>query len=174
MTARSPAAGLAALRGRLAPLQAAWAERAPRERLAVQLAAWVLGLFLLWSLALQPAWRTLREAPAKLDELDRQAQAMQVLAAETRELRATPPLPRGQSRALLKAASERLGASGRLSEQGDRAVLTLTAASGEALRSWLSEVRSGARARPIELNLTRSEDGLSGTVVVALPPQAAP
>jgi general secretion pathway protein M len=53
-------------------------------------------------------------------------------------------------------------------------VLTLTAAGGDELRAWLSEVRAGARARPVELNLTRSEEGVSGTVVLALPAANAP
>jgi general secretion pathway protein M len=153
----------------LQPLQAAWAARDERERLLVKAAAWVLGLFLLWTLAIQPAWRTLRQAPARLDTLEAQLQAMQALAADVRELRAAPPLAPSQASAALKAASDRLGVRGRLSEQGGRAVLTLSGASGDELRSWLAEVRAGARARPIEASLTRSEQGLSGTVVVALP-----
>ncbi|MBK7062979.1 MAG: type II secretion system protein M [Rubrivivax sp.] len=156
------------LQQRLQALRAAWAQRDARERRLVVLAAWVLGLFVLWSLAVQPAWRSLRDAPARIDGLDAQSQAMQLLAADVRELRATPPLPRTQASAALRAASERLGAQGRLTEQGERAVLALTDASGEQLRAWLAEVRAGARARPIEANLTRSDRGLSGTVVVGL------
>ena len=151
------------------PLRAAWAARDARERRLVLLAAWVLGLFLLWSLALQPALRTVREAPARLDALDVQLQAMQAQAADVRTLRATPPLPRVQASAALKAASDRLGPQARLVEQGDRAVLTLTGASGEQLRNWLAEVRGSARARAVDINLTRTEQGLSGSVVVALP-----
>lgn len=151
------------------PLRAAWAARDARERRLVLLAAWVLGLFLLWSLALQPALRTVREAPARLDGLDAQLQAMQAQAADVRTLRATPPLPRMQASAALKAASDRLGDKARLAEQGDRAVLTLTGVSGEQLRSWLAEVRGSARARAVDVNLTRTEQGLSGSVVVALP-----
>ena len=158
-----------ALRTALQPLQATWAGLAQRERRLVRLAAWVLGLFLLWSVALQPAWRTLRSAPAKLDELDQQLQAMQVQAVDVRTLRATPPLPRAQASAALQAATQRLGTAGRLVEQGDRAVLTLTAVSSAQLRSWLAEVRAGARVRPVDVNLTRGEQGLSGTVVVQLP-----
>ena len=56
-----------------------------------------------------------------------------------------------------------------LSLQGERAVLTLNGASTSQLRAWLAEVRSGARARPVEANLTRGAEGYSGTVVVALP-----
>lgn len=157
-----------ALQQALAALRTAWAAREPRERRLVAAAAWLVGLFLLWSLALQPAWRTVREAPARLDELDRQLQSMQALAGDVRELRAAPPLPRAQASAALRAASERLGPKGRLSEQGERAVVTLEGVSGEQLRAWLLEVRGAARARPVELNLTRGEQGVSGTVVLAL------
>jgi general secretion pathway protein M len=156
----------------LQPLQRVWAGLAERERLGLTAAAWLVGLFLLWTLALQPAWRTVREAPARLDALDRQWQTMQLLAADARELRALPPVPRAQASAALRAATERLGEGAKVLEQGDRAVLTLNAASSQRLREWLAEVRSTARAHAVELNLTRSELGLSGTVVVVLAPGA--
>lgn len=153
----------------LQPLRSAWSAREPRERRLVLLAAWVLGGYLLWALALQPAWRTVRDAPARLDALDAQLQVMQAQAAEAQALRATPPLPRPQASAALQAASQRLGNRARLAEQGERAVLTLDGISGDELRSWLAEVRGGARARAVEVSLTRNERGLAGTVVVALP-----
>lgn len=156
------------LQARLDQARTAWAAREPRERRLVLLAALVVGAFLLWTLALQPALRTLREAPARLDVLDRQLQGMQRLAGEARELRATPPLPRAQAQAALRAASQRLGASAKLTEQGERAVMAFDNASPEQVRAWLAEVRASARARPIEATLTRSEQGLSGSVVLAV------
>jgi general secretion pathway protein M len=164
----------AAARKALQPALASWSRLEGRERRLVLAMVWVLGLFVLWSVAVQPAWRTLREAPARIDALDAQLQAMQLLAADVRDLRATPALPRAQAGAAMRAASERLGETGRLVEQGDRAVLTLKDASAAALRTWLSEVRAGARAHAVEANLTRSDAGLSGTVVVALPGRVAP
>ncbi len=154
---------------RLQPLRTAWAARDARERRLLLLAAGVLGGYLLWALALQPAWRTMRDAPARLDALDAQLQAMQAQAADAQALRATPALPRPQASAALQAASGRLGDKARLVEQGERAVLTLAGASGDDLRNWLAEVRGSARARAVEVRLTRDEEGLSGTVVVALP-----
>jgi general secretion pathway protein M len=93
---------------------------------------------------------------------------MQRLAAESAELRATPPVNPEQAQAALKAATERLGDKAKISLQGDRAVLTLNGAGTEALRGWLAEARSGARARPLEANLMRSGSGYSGTLVVAV------
>ena len=68
----------------------------------------------------------------------------------------------------MKAASERLGPGARLSVQGDRATLALDGVSGAALRAWLVEVRSGARARPVEAQLSRSAKGYSGTLTRSL------
>jgi general secretion pathway protein M len=152
----------------LQPLQTRWTALAGRERRLVGLAVGVLLLFLVWMLAVQPAWRTLGSAPAQMDALDAQWQTMQRLALDARTLRATPPVSPEQSAAALKAATERLGDKGRLALQGERAVLTVTGASPAQLRDWLAEARSGARARPLEATLQRSAAGFSGTLVVAL------
>lgn len=145
-----------------------WAALAPRERLGVALGAALLALAALWLVAVQPAWRTLRSAPAEADALEAQWQQMQRLAAESRELRGTVPVSAAQSAEALRAATERLGAQGRLTVAGDRATLTLSGASGAQLAAWLAEVRSAARARVVEATLTRGPQGYNGSVVVAL------
>ncbi len=151
-----------------APLRIWWATLPARERGLAALAGTVLGLFLVWILAVQPAWRTLQTAPAQRNVLDMQWQAMQGLAAEAKELRGAPPVSAEQSQAALKAATERLGEQGRLSLQGERAVLTVQGASTSQLRDWLAEARSGARARPVEARLARAAQGYSGTLVVVI------
>ena len=152
-----------------APWRARWRALGTRERQGLVTAVWVVGLFLLWALAIAPAWRTARAAPAQLDQLDAQLQQMQRQANEARDLRAIPALGSSQSAAALKAASEGLGSAGRLQVSGDRATLTLTGVNGTQLREWLDEARSAARTRPIEANLTRGPQGYSGSIVVALP-----
>jgi general secretion pathway protein M len=147
---------------------ARWQALAPRERRLVGIGGGVVLLFLVWLVFVQPAWRTVREAPARIDQLDAQLQQMQRLAAEGRELRNVTPMAAAQAAVVLKAATERLGDRAKLSVQGERAVLTLSGVSGEQLRSWLAEARSGARARPIEANLNRSAQGYNGTLTVAL------
>ncbi|MGK2900412.1 MAG: type II secretion system protein GspM [Burkholderiaceae bacterium] len=146
----------------------AWRSRTPRERQAVALVALVLALFVVWSLLVQPALRTVREAPAQLDRLDAQYQQMQRIAAEGGALRAAPRVSPSQAALALKAATERLGERGKLMLQGDRATLTLTGVAPEALRGWLNEARSGARARPVEAQLQRGPTGYGGIVVVTL------
>lgn len=157
-----------ALNAALAPLRAKWAALARRERRLVSAAAAVVGLALLWVVAVQPAWRSLRETPAQIDQVEAQLQHMQRLAAESRELRALPAVPLAQATEALRAATERLGPNARLNLQGERATLTLAGVAGESLAAWLGEVRSAARARPDEAKLSRGANGYSGTVVLTL------
>ena len=146
-----------------------WAALAPREQYALAAVLFMVGLFIVWSTLIQPAWRTVRDAPAAIDQIDAQLQDMQRLAAEIRELRATAPVSAAQAGEALTAATTRLGEAGKIALRGERAVLTLTRASAEGLRAWLIEARSAARARPIELQLQRTPQGYSGSLTVTLP-----
>jgi general secretion pathway protein M len=157
-----------ALARRLAAWRERWSQLAPRERQLSLAAAAVVAVFVVVTAGIRPAWRILQEAPAQLDLLDGDLQTMQRLAGEVRELRTTPSIGTAQSALALKAATDRIGERARLTLQGDRAVLTLDGVSGSALRSWLLEVRTGARARAIGAQLTRGPKGFTGTLTVAL------
>ncbi len=165
---RGAVAGAGAIKTRLAPIFERWTSMAPRERRLVAAMLAVIAVFVLWTVAVQPAWRTLQRAPAQLDSLDADLQLMQRLAGEAIELRAATPIGAGQSTLALTAASDRLGAKARLSVQRDRAVLTLDGIGSDALRGWLLEVRSGARARVIEAQLARTPQGYVGTLTVLI------
>lgn len=158
----------AALAGARSQWRARWRALAPRERRGLATAAVLLGVFVLWLVAVQPAWRTLRSAPAQIDALDLQLQQMQRLAAEARDLRATPPVAPAQAAEALRGATQALGERARLTLQGDRAVVSLTGVAGDRLAAWLAEARSAARARPVEAQLTRGAQGYSGSVVLTL------
>jgi len=146
-----------------------WNALGERERALLLFGSAVLGVALLWWLGLAPALRTVRSAPAQIEALDTQLQQMQTLAAEVRELRATPALPGAQAQAALNAAAQRLGDKLRLSLQGERAVVDLNGLPGEALASWLAEVRLNARARVVEAQLVRTpQGGYRGKVVLLL------
>ena len=149
-------------------LRARWQGLGTRDRRLALLAAAVLGAFVLWTVAVQPAWRTLRDAPAQRDALDLQLHQMRMLAAEAQQLRSASRLSPDQASAALRAASDRLGTKARLTLQGDRAVLTLTGVSSAQLREWLAEARAGARAQPVEAQLTRGAQGFSGSIVLSL------
>ncbi|MDM4766428.1 type II secretion system protein GspM [Pelomonas sp. SE-A7] len=156
------------LQTQLAPLRGQWQQAAPRERLLVQVGLSALALLLVWLVLLMPALRTLKQAPAKRADLETQLQQMQALALEARELRSQPPVPAAVAQAALQAASERLGSNARLVVSGERATLNLNGISPEALQAWLAEVRSAARARPVEAQLQRGPQGFNGSIVLSI------
>lgn len=149
-------------------LTARWRALGRRERNWITLAAVLIGGFVVWSLAIQPAWRTLRSAPAQIDQLDAQTRTMQKLAAEAADLRNAAPVSAAQTRVAFQTATERLGTRAKTVLQGDFATVTVTGLSGDELRSWLAEVRSAARARATEVQLARDATGYTGTVVLSL------
>ncbi len=158
-------APLASLRQRSA---AWWQALAPRDRRIAKLGAIVAGAVLLWALAVQPALRTLREAPPMLERIDAELQQMQLLAAESSTLRAAPQVAPAQAAAALKAAVARLGDRARLVLQGERATITLSGVDGATLRSLLAEARGTARARPVEAQLVRGAKGYDGTLILSV------
>lgn len=160
---------LQSLRAMKDELQAKWLAMPARERQLVSVAGWLAALVLLVMLGIRPAWKTLQETPKQLAEVNAQLEVMRRQAAEVQDLRQRPPVPPVQAEAALQSASERLGTAGRLMVQGDRATLTANGVAGDALAVWLDEIRSGARARPVEVNLSQTEPGkYSGTVILAL------
>ena len=149
-------------------LLARYAKLDPRERLMVVIIGAALGFLVVWLLLVRPAWKTLDDSPALLGQADAQLLQMQSIAIEAKQLRALPPVPPSVAEQVLKAATDSLGSKAKLAMQGDRAVLSLTGATGEDMRTWLIQARGGARARPVEANLTRSGDGYNGTLIVSI------
>ncbi len=98
-----------------------WPGMAPRERQAVLIAGWIVGLALLWWVALGPALNTLRKAPAQHAAVDAQLAQMLRMAA-TRRTGACPKQhatsqPRCRSSRLDQATAP-LGATGPGSSPG--------------------------------------------------------
>ena len=133
----------------------------------VLLAAAVLGLALLWLLAVAPALRALRQAEAQRATLAAQTEQLQRLRAEAQALQALPRLGHDEAlRALEASVRQRLGSSAQLSVVGDRAQLVLRQASAEALAQWLADARANARANTVEARLTRAGDQAPGAPVL--------
>lgn len=158
----------------IAPLQAAYTRLAPREQRAVALAAWVVGLGLLWWLAVAPALNTLRLAPERHARLDEQLAQMRSMAATAESLRAqntARPQSRDDVLRALEQATASLAGSAQLSVLGDRATLTLQNTPPDALAQWLSQVRVNARLMPLEANISRATEpaAWSGSLVLGGP-----
>ena len=157
---------------------ASWyAGLASRERQLVLAAAVVLGLGLVWWIAISPALQTLRGAPARHAALDGQLARMLQLSQTAEGLRSAStgqPPSRDEALRALEAATAALGATGQVSVLGDRATLTLRQTEALALAGWLQQVRVNARLLPLESQLTREGGGAtwSGSIVLGGPPLA--
>lgn len=147
-----------------------WRQLKISERRLILVAFWLIFAVLLWWLAIAPALKTIKEAPAQHRALDAQLQSMRSLSAEAKNLQSQPKLGLDEAqKALQSAVTQRFGSTAQLNLTGERASLTLKNASPQELALWLTQVRVNARALPTEAKLTRNGDVWDGTMVLTLP-----
>ena len=158
-------------------LKGRWTALAPREQRGVTLAAAALLLTLVWLLAVAPALRTLREAPAKQAQLRGELEHIQALASQAQQLQALPVLSRLEAQNSLQSAATALGKSATLQVVGDRATLTLKQVSPAALAPWLAH-QAGGGINPSDMHVQRdnssAEPVWNGTLVFQLPSAGTP
>jgi len=154
-------------------LKARWEGLAAREKMLTVAAAALVAVALVWLVLLGPALATLRSAETQRRALDEQLRQMQLLQAQAQALQAQPKQNHDDAVRLLElSVRQRLGTTGRILIAGDRATVTLTGASPDALAQWLTQARVNARALPGEARIARNAAGLwDGTLVLALPPR---
>ncbi len=161
--------------------QAWWPDLAPREQRMVVIAATLIIAALLWWVALAPALRTLRTAPAEHARLDTELQQMTTLQTQAKALQAQPRASRDDAlRSLETSVRQSLGANAQLQSAGagEGANIQMRAAPADNLAQWFGQARSNARAVPREVHLTRSPTTpgpdapkvrWDGTLVMSLP-----
>lgn len=153
-------------------LQARWQAVSVREQRLLLGAAWLVGLALLWWLAVAPALAVLRQADARHQAQDAQLQQMLRLQAQAQALRALPTLDAQEARRALEQSVKALGTAALMTPQMDRLSVSLKGVSAQALAQWLASARQNAHLVPTEAHLRRSATGIwDGTVVFTLPAQ---
>lgn len=159
---------------RMQVLRARWTQLAPREKMLATAATALVLLALMWWIALGPAIATVRNSEAQHRAVDAQLQRMLALQAQAKSLQSQPRQNYDEAlRQLELSVRQRLGTTGRIVIQGDRATVSLTGTSPDALAQWLSQARVNARAIPGEAHLTRGASGLwDGTLILTLPPRS--
>ena len=143
----------------LETLRARWASLDARERRLVGIAAALVGLALVWWIALSPALKTLREAPAEHARLDAQLQQMTTLQSQAKALQSQPRAnPDEAMKALEGSVRSGLGPTAQIQQQGsgEGVNVIIRAVPAEALAQWLAQARGNARAVPREVHLTRA------------------
>jgi general secretion pathway protein M len=153
-------------------IRAWWDERPERDKTWMRVGMLVVGLALLWTIAIAPALRTLRAYEDTRAKLDVQTQAMLRLQAQAKALQAQPKLSRAASTQALQASVKQIfGNRADLSVSGGGATITLRGVSPQALAQWLASARTEARVAPVQAHLTQTGGAWSGTLQLALPVQ---
>jgi len=141
----------------LATLHAWWQARLPRERALLQAAALLVTAALVWSVALAPAWRTVRAFDALHTAQEAQLQTMRSQQAQARTLQALPPVSATASTQALQASvHQAFGNQAELHIGAGTLTLTVHNVRPEALAQWLARARTEARAAPVQAHLVRS------------------
>lgn len=158
--------------GWLAGMGTRWQAMAPRERLLVQLAAWVLGAGLIWMLGITPAWKTLQKSPDRLRALDAQLVRMQDWAAQAQAIRqdGSSPVPeRSTTIGLIENTARDLGPGTQVNVMGNQVVVRLTQVAPDLLARSLDQLRRAARVVPVSAELEQVGDRWSGSLTLAGP-----
>ena len=141
----------------------------------------VLLALMLWTWQLSPAFKTLRDMPAQLAQLQDQTQKLKLMQAQAQALQKSPRVQAKDARMLLqKVATENLDNGARLNIEGTRATLTISSVSAESLAQFLALARTQAQALPIEAQLQKFTDAGApktntpadlwrGTLILSLP-----
>jgi general secretion pathway protein M len=141
----------------LLALRQRWQTLSPREQSLLRWGAVLLTAAVVWWLALAPALQTVRDAPAQQAALDAQWQELKDLQAQAQSLQQQPRMSQAEMlRALQNSTTEWLGSGAQLQTVGERSTVTLKAVPAPALASWLAQVRTQARATPVQAHLERS------------------
>jgi general secretion pathway protein M len=153
----------------MAQMQQRWRELAAREQRLLLLSLVVVGLALLWWLAVAPALTVLKAAPGQHQLLDAQLEHMQRLQAQAQALQAQPAISAEAAQRVLEASLKPLGAAAQMTSQLDRLTVTFKDISADALAQWLATARQNAHAVPTEAHLVRNPAShWNGAVVMTL------
>jgi general secretion pathway protein M len=124
---------------------------------------------LLWWLAVAPALKIIKQAPAQHRELDKQLLDMRILSTEAKNLQSQPKLALDEAqKALQSSVTQRFGNAAQLNLTGERASLTFKTVNSQELALWLTQARVNARALPTDVKLNRNGDTWDGTLVLNL------
>ena len=162
-------------------LRARWQALSSSEQRSLSALAWVLCLALVYSVALSPAWQTLKHSQAQREQLSQQLAQMQALQAQAQAMQQCTPLSRDEALRTLQSLSNAAGSGLQLTAQGERVSVQVKALPASALAQWLRLVRTQAQCLPVEAHLNQASSASpgaplswNGTLVLSLPSRPSP
>ena len=145
------------------------ATRSPREQNGIQLALGLLGLWLLWSVAVAPAWELLRHSQAKREQLNHQTALMQQLQQQAQWLRQQTAVSPEQAAQSLQSLSASLGKPISFRRQGLNVSLSFKDASPASLAEFLAQARGQAHTQVLEAHVQQANGVWGGQLMLTRP-----
>ena len=141
-----------------------WTGLSQRERIAALIAAAFVALAVLYSVAIEPAWRTRARLGAELPRLRAEAAELDALAAEAKKLKArTRALesPEQTKATLTKLLAEKSIASAAIRDgEGERLLVSVRRAEAASWLAWLKDASSELPLRIATARIARVAPGL--------------
>jgi general secretion pathway protein M len=158
-------------------LKLRWSRLAPREKRAVRLAAFLVGVALVWSVLLSPALGVLKRAQSQRAALDAELESMQKLQLRARVLQSQSVLSPQDSLTALQRVSAMLGGNAKWTVAGGQATLSLQKVPAPLLAQWFAQSGTQGTVPPVQAHLVRdgaaAEVTWSGTMLYSLPSDTA-
>jgi general secretion pathway protein M len=151
-----------------------WQQLTPRERLGVGVLGWLLGIWLVWAVTLQPALQTLHDSAERRAQLAQQLHRMQALQSQAQNLQQQTALSPAEALQRLRQLTPTTDTGLQLNQNNGQVSVQVNAVPATALASWLAQARRQAHALPTEVHLTlANKDGpgasWNGRIVLRLP-----
>jgi general secretion pathway protein M len=160
-----------------ATLATRWQALSTREQSGLQWLGLLLGVAVIWLVAVAPALHTLGDSVTRRAQISTQQGHMLALQAQAQALQQRTPMSRDEALRTLQSLSANPNLQ--LTVQGERVSVQLKAVSASTLATWLAQVRNQAQTLPIEAHVTRDSDAnktaitWSGSLVLRLPNNTA-
>jgi general secretion pathway protein M len=138
-----------------------WHALSTREQRSISLLGALIGVVFFWSIAIAPAFNTLRDSDNRRVQIGQQQAHMLALQNQAQALQTRTPLSRDE--ALRNLQSMSAGKPIQLNVQGERVSVQLKAVPAPILANWLAQARSQAQALPVEAQLTRGNAAATTT-----------
>lgn len=152
-------------------LQQHWQKLSPREQRSLGFLLALIGVLLVWFVAIAPAWHDIQRAQTEQQRLAEQLSDMQSLQAQAQTARQQTSLPKDESWRVLQGISSKNEGRFVLTQQGDSVLVQIKNVPPQTLAAWLSQARTQGQSTPKETHLSREGEGWSGNLIMRLPSQ---
>jgi general secretion pathway protein M len=145
------------------------AQRSPREQTGIRVAVLLVGVWLVWRVAVAPGLQVLALSDNRQAALDLQLAEMQTLQQEAKRLGSQTQADADAALQQLRSLAGMLGPDTRVNPQTDRVSIEFKAATPQALADFITQSRTQAQSRIVQAHWQLRQGHWQGQLVLSLP-----